>query len=87
MGQIDVYFWLRNQRASGNHSYFTTRQVQDGLRADGKTNGTITGVRSDLIQLERTGFVEVSGYDSRKPWREWQRSFRLKEKYIAIESD
>ena len=82
MGQVDVFFWLRNQRQSGDQRYFTVKQVQDGLRNQGKTNGTILGVRGDLLQLERMGYIEVSGYDEKKPWRDWQRSFRIKEKYL-----
>lgn len=81
MGQIEVYEFLKVQRASGCHDFFTCVMVEKALKAKGFSGGLIEGVKGDLLRLELSGYLEalVGGKD-------WRRSWRLKDKYIKSAS-
>lgn len=82
MGQIEVYEYLKQQRLSGNHDFFSVIDVVKALKEQGKTNGMLESVRGSLMMLRRYGYLEnkMSG-----DIRDWKMLFRLKEEYLKIE--
>lgn len=87
MGQIEVYEWLKKQRSSGDLRYFTAKQVEKGLVEDGLTpsNGYTNGsVKVALLKLESAGYL-----DARRQGKltDYNRSFRLKDKYAVKKVD
>ena len=51
MGQFEVYMWLKTQKEIGNDKYFTTKEIEKGLKDNGATNGMLKGIRVDCIKL------------------------------------
>lgn len=78
MSQEDVYEYLKNRREMGDDSWFTPREVEDGLRMNGITTG-IGGVRGDLFRLYNYGLIEVNDLDT-KGITNWRKVFRYKRK-------
>lgn len=82
MGQIEVYEFLKAQRLSGEHKFWTTKEVEVACRLLGFTSGMIESVRGDLIRLEMSGYLEPN----KRPGNEWKRAWRIKDKYIVMAS-
>lgn len=78
MGQIEVYEFLKDKRALED-TYFSVKQVCEGLRERGFSNGILQGVRGDLLRLEWAGYLEVR-YSNK--FDDWLRLWRLKKKYV-----
>jgi hypothetical protein len=82
MGQIEVYELLKNERLTGNETYFSPCDVKKLLRANGFSNGCLDGAWKDLIKLADSGYLEfkMSG-----KWSDWKRIYRLSEKKLKEE--
>lgn len=83
MGQREVYDWLKCQREFGNHSYFSIREIANGLKKNNMEGDVLKKVRSDIPPLLRAGFLEhrING----KVW-DWYRLYRIKKKYLSNEA-
>lgn len=81
MGQIEVYEFLKAQRSCGNHQFWTIKEVVKALKEQGMSNGSLEGVKGDLVKLELAhyldGLVQRNG---------WNRAWRIKLKYVNKES-
>jgi hypothetical protein len=82
MGQIEVYNYLKKMRLTGDHKYFSVREVEKGLKQQGYSNGVLDTVRGSLIKLEYWGYVETIMTGE---IRNWKRLFRIKEKELKEE--
>lgn len=78
MGQIEVYEWLKRQRESGQHRFFSIGEIEAGLKENGASCGRNT--RSNLLSLRMYGYVETSMTSRLSDWR---MLFRIKKKYTA----
>lgn len=73
MGSSEVLDWLINQRKKGNHSFFKTSEIMDGLKAEGENiSRTYTIIRG----LHEFGFLEVEVVNISYP------RWRVKLKYV-----
>lgn len=79
MGQVEVFEVLKKQRLTGNHNYFSVREIENLMKNEGYTNGCITKVRVNLIMLEQYDYVE---YKSEGVFRSWKFFYRVKDKYV-----
>ena len=77
MAQSDVFDWLRLQRKKGIDSFFTYKEVRQGMKDAGMIEG-LHGVPQDLVCLWKSGFVEANMSGE---LRDWHAVFRLKKKY------
>jgi hypothetical protein len=57
MAQSIILEWLRTQRAAGNDSYFTPRQIHEGLYGE-KNRKSIQSTYASLTGLLATGMLE-----------------------------
>jgi hypothetical protein len=73
MSQEQVFNFLKNKRLSGDDSFFTYAEIQDGINTDKES------IRKDVIKLLLYGFLEskVKGL-----FNNWNRAYRIKEEYI-----
>ena len=88
MGQQEVYSWLLKMRLTGNHNYFSTKEVQQGLYASGKDTGTtLFSVSRALRTLARDGRVHMqrqSEFDWLVVFRLSDRDYELSSKNMAV---
>lgn len=75
MSQQDCLEWLQEQHKSNPDKWFRVKDVQDGLREQGKGNGTIKNVSQHLFCLISWGDIEWRGIGAWKHYKE----FRFKE--------
>jgi hypothetical protein len=80
MTQAEVFDLLKAERKKGD-SYFTVREIEAKLKAQGLTNGSIYGIRMDAVRLWESGFLDCEEQGDRFSFK-WRRLFRLKKKYI-----
>lgn len=78
MSQSEVYDFLRRQRLMGRLQYFSCREIEDGLIAEGKFPGR---VRRNVLDLLDAGYLEFEdmGFKLR-------RKVRIKERYAIAQS-
>ena len=69
MSQEDVLDVLEGRRGE----WLTTKDIKDGLKLAGKSNGTLQGANNDIYKLACFGLIEVKGEGL---WRHYKR-FRL----------
>lgn len=81
IGQVEVYEFLKNQRLSGNDSYFSPTEIKKIFKDLGYSSGVISGVLGDLIKLEIHGYLEIKMSGD---FRDWIRLFRLKKEYMTL---
>lgn len=82
MAQIEIFNFLKTQRLTGCEDYFSVSQIYTALKDEHEQINHINCVRIGVIQLERFDYVEVKMQGS---LRDWNRTFRLKEKYCKKE--
>lgn len=63
MGQWDVYEWLKCKYECGIYTWFTPKDVEQGLREQGFTNGYLINIRTDLIKLSVANCIEYKDLD------------------------
>jgi hypothetical protein len=80
MGQYEVYEWLRNARSSGNEQYFSSKEIEDGLKNNGCTDGQLSHTRGDVIRLYVSGYLELIDLD-KTGLTNYKRFFRIKKRY------
>lgn len=73
MGQRDVVDFLRSKRKAGDHSFFSTREIQESVK-----NGNVALA---LSKLSMFGIVEQSMEDVFHA----KKKYRLNKKYIHRE--
>lgn len=78
MGQIEVYEWLKIQRRSGDHRYWSVRQIEKGIHDCGLFPSNGRGVWGAVVTLESFGYLEVRKIGR---LRDFKRVVRLKNKY------
>lgn len=61
MTQQDVHDWLLEQKKLNPDKYFRVKEIQEGLQAIGKGNGTVKNVPQHLFALMRWGDIEWKG--------------------------
>ncbi len=81
MGQIEVYKYMENLRVSGDKKYYSPKEVSEGMKNKGMSNGALKGVWVDLRRLEVYGYLEAVMTGSITDWR---RCYRLKKKYVNV---
>lgn len=78
MGQIDVYYWLKNQYEIGNTQWFTVQEISKGLKDNGATNGMLDKLRVDCIKLAVSKCIKVKDLDT-TGFNNYKRVFRYEE--------
>jgi hypothetical protein len=80
LGQSDILDWLRQRRLSGDHSYFTRKEIEQAMSSKGLK---AYNVRAQLNALYVYHYLDVD-YDLDWPFN---RRYRLKKKYCSAEED
>lgn len=70
---------MKAQRLSGNHKFWTCRDVEVACRGLGFSSGMIEGIRGNLLKLELFGYLEAMILTKSGWWRAW----RIKMKYVV----
>ena len=78
MGQIEVYNWLAKAAKTSNR-YYSIREITEGLKLDGLSNGSLTGVPQDLVRLTLSGYTDSETIGNIVSFK---RVFKLKDKYL-----
>lgn len=76
MGQNEILVWMRTQRLTGNHAYFTRAEIE---KAVGNTGCSARNVKNQLSQLYGYGYLEIRWINM------WQKRYRLRAKYVQEE--
>lgn len=69
MSQDDCLGWLKEQK---KNEWFRVKDVQDGLRLQGKGSGTIKNVATHLLILTNWGEVKMRGVGVWKHYKEFK---------------
>lgn len=77
MGQTEVCAWLKEKRLAGDERYWTSKEVEAGLKEKGFSSGVLKGIRGDLIRLELYDLVEIR---MNGKLEDWKRLYRFKVK-------
>lgn len=72
MSQMDCLDFLREQRKENPDKWFRVKDVQDALREQGKGNGTLKGVASDLLILTNCSDISMRGIGVWKHYKEFR---------------
>ena len=72
MSQQDCFDYLMDQKLKYPDIWFRIKDVQDGLREQGKGNGTIKGVGSHLMKLTTCGDIQMRGIGVWKHYKEFR---------------
>jgi hypothetical protein len=77
LGQIEVFEFLREQRANGNEQFWTCSEIKKACKERGFSSGMIESIKGNLLKLELShyldGLVQKNG---------WNRAWRIKMKYV-----
>jgi len=79
VGQSEVFNYLRQQRLSGNHKFFSAIEVHNVLRLVEGNPQVRYNTNRLLNQLANYGFLEIKMTGKVYDWR---RLFRIKEEYL-----
>lgn len=82
MGQIEVYELLKNQRLSGNESFFSISEIEKLMKDAGYTNGCIKSVRASVLTLYEYKYLDGKMITK---WSDWKKVFRLSDKKFLEE--
>lgn len=72
MSQQDCLEWLQKQHRKNPDKWFRVKDVQEGLKASGKGNGTIKNVASHLLKLRNCGDIKMRGVGLWKHYKEFK---------------
>lgn len=72
MSQQDCLEWLKEQHRSNPDKWFRVKDVQDGLREQGKGNGTIKNVAIHLLKLRNCGDIKMRGVGLWEHYKEFK---------------
>lgn len=76
MNQAVIFEWFQKQAVTGNHRFFTVKEISKSLRDDKDFNGSHHNISILLIKLYSFGYLELRDAHS------WRRSYKLKAKFI-----
>ena len=81
LGQYEVYEWLKNRLESGDDRFFTPKDIELGMIAQGigteRRNGA---VRGDCFRLLSSGYLDMQDLD-KSNLSNWKKVFRIKKQY------
>jgi len=72
VSQQDCLDWLRDQQKVSPNKWFRVKDVQEGLRNQGKGNGTIKNVPSHLLKLRNCGDIRMRGVGLWEHYKEFK---------------
>lgn len=75
-GQVEVFNWLKNKRASGSEDFYTINDIRAGLKSSVNNGCNFDHIGSDVIKLTEFGYLEI------KDRFTWNKRYRIKKKYI-----
>ena len=73
MGQVDIFEWLAKRRLSGEHNYFSVKEVTKQMCLGGLRPAK---VRESVSRLDDFGFLDMD--------KGWPKKFRAKLKIVNI---
>lgn len=76
---MDCLRFLQEQRMADPDRWFRVKDVQEGLKDKGKSNGVLKGVSSDLLRLAVCGDLECRGIGYWKHYKEFRAKKAKKE--------
>lgn len=79
MTQTEVFDFLKEQRNISD-KFFSVREIEKAIKDKGTSNGSIYGLRMDVVRLWESGFLDCKEEGNKFSFR-WRRYFRLKKKY------
>jgi len=72
MSQQDCLEWLREQHKSSPEKWFRVKEIQEGLRNQGKGNGSIKNVGVHLLKLRACGDIRMRGVGFWEHYKEFK---------------
>lgn len=75
MSQAEIIDWLVMKRKDGSNKFYSTTEIQEGLRRNGQSYLT---VRRSVFKLFVSGFLDMEqeGFNNRR--------YRVKQKYVGV---
>lgn len=72
MSQQDCLEWLQEQKKIDSDRWFRVKEVQEGLRQQGKGNGSIKNVATHLLKLRNCGDLKMRGVGLWEHYKEFK---------------
>lgn len=83
MGQFEVYEWLKNQREIGNESFFTPKEISEGVYGASESGKVRLPVWNDVVSLAVHGYLEFESKD-KTGFNNFYKAYRIKKEYLGV---